>query len=208
MNCIDKGDIVGTLFLDLRKAFDLIDHSILIKKLSIYKLRDSTLNLFSSYILDRHQVMESDTGTTRPAHIKSGVPQGSILGPTLVLMFLNDLHLFMKHCDSDYYADDATVHTHGNTPDVIESKLQQDGNNTNFWCKQNKMEINYDKTTCMIVGTQHRTKNIPPLNICIDGNKIKDVKNRNYLVSTLTKIFAGQIILTTFALISHPKFHY
>ena len=83
MSCINKGDIVGTLFLDFRKASDLINHSILIKKLSIYKLRDSALELFSSYILDRHQVMESNTGTTRPAHIKSGVPQGSILGPTL-----------------------------------------------------------------------------------------------------------------------------
>ena len=123
-------------------------------------------------------------------------------------MFLNDLHLYMKHCDSDYYADDATVHTHGNTPNVIESKLQQDGNNTNLWCKQNKMEINYDKTTCMIVGAQLRTKYILPLNICIDGNKINGVKNRNYLVSTLTKIFAGQIKLTTFAPITHPKFHY
>ena len=74
MGCIDKGDVVGTLFLDLRKAVDLIDHSILIKKLSIYKLRDSTLKLFSSYILDRHQVMDSNTGTNRPAHIKSSVP--------------------------------------------------------------------------------------------------------------------------------------
>ena len=64
---------------------------------------------------------------------------------------------------------------------VIESKLQQDGNNTKLWCKQNKMEINYDKTTCMIVGTQHRTKNTLPLNICIDGNKIKDVKKQKLL---------------------------
>ena len=51
-------------------------------------------------------------------------------------------------------------------------------------------------------------KNILPLNICIDDKKIKDVKNRNYLVSTLTKIFAEQIVLATFALISRPKFHY
>ena len=81
-----------------------------------------------------------------------------------------------------YCADDATVHTHGNTQNEIASKLQQDGNNTKLSCKQNKMEIiqiNYDKTTCtyMIVGTQHRTKQILPMNICIDGNNI----NRNYL---------------------------
>ena len=115
----------------------------------------------------------------------------------------------MNHCYSDYYADDATVHTHVSAPNVIESKLQQDGNNTKLWCKQNKMEINYDKTTCMIVGTQQRTKNILPLNICIDGKtKLIMSKNRNYLVSTLAKIFAGQIILTTFVPISHPKFHY
>ena len=65
MSCIDKGDIVGTLFLDFRKALDLIDHSSLIKKLSIHKFRDSTLKLLASYVMDRHQVMESNTGTSR-----------------------------------------------------------------------------------------------------------------------------------------------
>ena len=67
---------------------------------------------------------------TRHANIKSGVNKGSILGPTLVLMFLNALHLFMEHCDSIYYADDATVHTHWNIQTEIEAKLQHDGNNT------------------------------------------------------------------------------
>ena len=64
--------------------------------------------------MDRYQVMESNTGTTRPAHIIKNLSR-----PTLLLIFLNDLHYYMKHCDSGYYADDATVHTHGNTPNVI-----------------------------------------------------------------------------------------
>ena len=61
----------------------------------------------------------------------------------------------MKHCDRDYCADDTTVHTHGNTRNVIESKLQQDCNDKPL-CKQNRMEIDYDKTTCMIVGTEQK----------------------------------------------------
>ena len=90
----------------------------------------------------------------------------------------------------------------------IEAKLQHDGNETKLWCKQNKMEIDYDKTTCMIVGTQQRTKNIQPLNVNIDGNTIRDVKNRNNWVYTSTKIFAGHTILTIFVPLSHPIFHY
>ena len=103
MTCIDKGDIVGLLFLDFRKAFDLVDHEILLNKLSTYKFTDSALKLIASYIHNRQQVMNSGKGLTQPATIKSGVSQGSILGPTLFLMFINDMHLYMEHCDSDYY---------------------------------------------------------------------------------------------------------
>ena len=97
-------------------------------------------------------------------------------------MFLNDLHLFMEHCDSDYYADDATVHTHGNIQTEIEAKLQHDGNN--------KMEINYDKSTCIIVGTKHSsTKNIQPLNINVDGSKIRDVKETKSAFMNIFRFF-------------------
>ena len=74
MTCIDNGDIVGTFFIDFRKAFDLVDHSIVLKKLSYYKFKHSTLNLFASCIQNRMQVMDSGNGLTKPANIKSGMP--------------------------------------------------------------------------------------------------------------------------------------
>ena len=178
MTCIDKGDIAGTLFLDFRKAFDLVDHEILLNKLSTYTFTVSALKLIASYIRNRQQIMDSGKGLTQPATIKSGVPPGSILGPTLFLMFINDMHLYMEHCDSDYYADDATVHTTGKTKTEVEAKLQNNGNNAKFWNRQNKMNVRYDKTTCMLIATRYRTQTLQQMHIHIDGYKIKSVNKQ------------------------------
>ena len=91
MTCIDNGDIVGALFIDFRKVFDLVDHSILLDKLSHYTFRDSTFKLFAAYIQNRYQVMDNGKELIRPANIKSGVPLGSILGPSLFLIFIKRL---------------------------------------------------------------------------------------------------------------------
>ena len=158
-----------------------LDHSILLKKLSYYKFNHSTFNLFASYIQNRMQVMYSGNGFTKPANIKSGVPQGSILGPILFLLFINDLHLHIEQCDSDYYADDATVHTSGKTKSDVEAKLQHDGNKTKQWGKQNKMNMHYEKTSCMLIGTKRSTQHSQELDIYIDDNKIKNVTKQKLL---------------------------
>ena len=181
LSCIDKGDIVGTLFVDFRKAFDLVDHSILITKLSLYRVSQISLKWFQSYLSFRKQAIACDTGVTEFADVHSGVPQGSILGPTLFLLFINDLPLFLNHCFSDFFADDATFHTHSKSLDVIENHIVSDFDETKQWSKRNNLPINYNKTTCMAAGTKRRLADSRKLEIHVDNISIENVSKQKLL---------------------------
>ena len=178
---IDKGNTIGSMFIDFRKAFDLVDHEILIQKLAVYKLNNASLRWFISYLEARQQTIQYDRGLSSFSNIKSGVPQGSILGPTLFLLFVNDLPLFLKHCYCDLFADDTTVHTSSPDTNTINEEISADFLQIINWSKRNKLPINLDKTTYMLLNARKRVDATDHLELNIDAKNIKQVSKQKLL---------------------------
>ena len=101
---VDKGNFAGSIFVDFQEAFDTIDHQILIQKLN-YGMRGIANNRFSSYLQNRTQFVSINSFDFNVNAICCGVPQGSTLGPLLILIYINDLHFVIKYCKVHHFAD-------------------------------------------------------------------------------------------------------
>ena len=148
---------VGALFMDLSKAFDCLPHNLLIAKLEAYGLDISACQLVSSYLSNRKQRVKIGNVKSEWAPLSKGVPQGSILGPLLFNVFMNDLFMFIEQCTLYNYADDDFLaRIASNSQDAIAS-LAHDGNISIDWFCKNGMQANPEKFQFLVISSSKET---------------------------------------------------
>jgi hypothetical protein len=127
------------LFLDLRKAFDTVDHIILTEKLKLYGITGGVLNWFISYLEKRYQTCKINNVKSSRKLIKCGVPQASNLGPLLFLLYVNDVRNCLDQGKPSMFADDTNISASAESVDELEGKLNTDLNNIYQWLVANKL---------------------------------------------------------------------
>ena len=184
---MDKGLFTGAVMIDLRKAFDVVDRKLLLKKVQVYDLNTNSLKWFQSYLSGRYQKVCVEGKLSEPLGIHSGVPQGSILGPALFLLSINDLPLVLKN-NIGIYADDSTVYASAPSLAEVEEKIKPDIDAVSMWAKENKMKIQPAKTKYSIISTRQKIANSAKqcLDLSFDGMQLSKVDTINRLNQEVT----------------------
>ena len=193
---MDNKKIPFSIFLDLSKAFDTLDHTVLIQKLHYYGIRDTALNWFRSYLTKRTQYVECNGVSSSIKEIETGVPQGSILGPLLFIIYMNDIHTVSDNLNFILYADDTTLSSpicsftsqcNGNI-ELVSVLINSELNKIADWLAVNKLSLNVQKTKFMIFHYRQRilTENDIP-HLMINNTLIEQVTEFNFLGLTVNE---------------------
>ena len=180
---IDKGDIAVGVFVDFQKAFDTVNHTILLKKLEHYGVRGIANDWFASYLQNREQYVSIGKVNSDISHIAHGVPQGSVLGPLLFLIYINDLNQCIYFSTVRHFADDTnllyTVNLSKPRNRNQTRKLNVDLKALNQWLLANKISLNTAKTE--LIYFRNKKTEIPNWKIKLNGIKLKETNIVKYV---------------------------
>ena len=168
---MNSNKIKGILFIDVKRAFGPINYTILAKKLSYYGLSDFCVQLLYSFPTARGQCVSFNKSVSPLTYIERGFPQGSVLGPLLFSIYINDLPLRVLHGTCDMFADDTCIHMSGACYGNVLSILQLSVDEMFNWATKNFMTIHPQKTKYMIITVWPKHQRIPLLNVYITINE-------------------------------------
>ena len=182
---MDEGKATGILAIDLSKAFDAIDHTILIKKLQNIGINGHLLTFIQEYLKNRIQCVKYMDKLSVQETITHGVPQGSILGPILFMIYMNDLNEAVESCKILSYADDTTLYFSSKHASNIQVAINNDIVKLEKWFLENKMKLNENKTEFMLVQPQSKENRFSKIHITIKSRLIKHSETLKILGITI-----------------------
>ena len=177
---IDIGKFGCGIFIDLRKAFDTVNHEILLTKLEHYGIRDNLLNWFMSYLSNRKQYVSINGLSSEPLEINCGVPQGSVLGPLLFLLYINDLPNISNVLDFYLFADDTNIYYESDSLQELEKTINKELQKLYLWLNVNRLSLNIDKTNYIIFHPYNKPMK-EHITIKINKKAIKEKEFIKYL---------------------------
>ena len=177
---LENGEYVLGLFLDFSKAFDTVNHDILYEKLEFYGIRGVPLSWFKSYLTDRKQYVEYNNAQSSMDIIKCGVPQGSILGPLLFLIYINDLAGVSEKLFALLFADDSNIFLSGKDPDELIRTMNEEMVAVVDWLNLNKLSLNLKKTH-FIIFSRKREKVDVTENVIVNNSIIDRIDKTKFL---------------------------
>ena len=168
------------VFLDFQKAFDTINYDILLKNLNYYGIRGAANNWFRSFLSDRMQFTSINRTQSDKRELKYGVPQGSVLGPLLFILFINDLHKVVEFSTVHHFADDTNMLLIKKSLQKMNKFINRDLKLVVEWIRANKLSLNTSNMELVIFKSRH-TKITKHLNFHVSGQKLQPSSQIKYL---------------------------
>ena len=192
------------VLLDLQKAFDTVDHEILLMKLQVLGLDDLSIKWFRAYLSGRSQVVGVNGVLSSSRVIECGVPQGSILGPLLFLTYVNDMERAVD-CKLLLYADDSALLVSGKSVTDIENQLSTELTKVKDWLVDNKLSLHLGKTESILFGSKKQIRKKSQMIISCGQTVIASTDSVRYLGSTMDQTLSGEDTFKSIVKLSNSR---